>query len=116
MGHFYVASLVSSRLYICFRKTRGPFRFRVREEIASIMSKRRAFGDVVQKDDGDGEPPYLVMLIPTADGAEPDYCMFECGDPECREWRIAEILDKQAHPTGKRIYHVAECCLSDPPS
>ncbi len=24
------------------------------------MSKRRAFGDVVQKDDGDGEPPYLT--------------------------------------------------------
>jgi hypothetical protein len=79
------------------------------------MSKRRAFGDVVQKRDGDGKP-YLVRLIPTEDGAEPDYCVAECGDPECREWRIAEILDDQAHPTGRRIYHVAECRLSDPTS
>ena len=36
------------------------------------MSKRRAFGDVVQVQDDGGEPPCLVKLIPTADGAEPD--------------------------------------------
>ncbi|MPQ71471.1 hypothetical protein [Pseudomonas sp. MWU12-2323] len=78
------------------------------------MSTRRAFGDVVQVQDDDGESPYLVMLIPTADGVEPDYCMYECGDPDCREWRIAEVLDDQAQPTGQRIYHVTECNMSDP--
>lgn len=78
------------------------------------MSKRRAFGDVVQVQDDDGEPSYLVKLIPTADGAEPDYCMYECGDPDCREWRIAEVLNDQAQPTGQRIYHVTECNMSDP--
>ena len=80
------------------------------------MSKRRAFGVVVQVQDDDGEPPYLVKLIPTADGAQPDDCMYECGDPDCREWRIAEVLDAQAQPTGERIYHVTECNMSDPTS
>lgn len=37
------------------------------------MSKRRVFGDVVQLQDDDGELPYLVKLIPTGDGANPDY-------------------------------------------
>jgi hypothetical protein len=35
------------------------------------------------------------------------------GDPDCREWRIAEVLDDQAQPTGQRIYHVTECNMSD---
>jgi hypothetical protein len=80
------------------------------------MSKRRAFGDVVQVQDDDGDAPYLVKLVPTEDGAEPDYCVAECGDSDCREWRIAEVLDDQRHPTGQRIYHVAECNMSDPTS
>lgn len=70
------------------------------------MSKRRAFGDAVQVRDDNGELPYLVKLIPTEDGAEPDYCMYECGDPDCREWRIAEVLNDQVQPTGQRIYIV----------
>ena len=77
------------------------------------MSKRRVFGDVVQVQDDDGEPPYLVKLIPTDDGADPDYCMYECGDPDCREWRIAEVLDDDGQLTGQRIHHVAECHMSD---
>lgn len=80
------------------------------------MSIRRTFGDVVQVQDDDGETSYLVKLIPTADGAQPDDCMYECGDPDCREWRIAEVLDDQAQPTGQRIYHVTECNMSDPTS
>ncbi|KOP60699.1 hypothetical protein OX90_04555 [Pseudomonas coronafaciens pv. porri] len=80
------------------------------------MIKRRAFGDVVQVQDDEGEPPYLVKLIPTADGAQPDGCMSECGDSDCREWRIAEVLDDKARPTGERIYHVTECNMSDPTS
>ena len=80
------------------------------------MSKRRALGDVVQVQGDEGEPPYLVKLIPTADVAQPDDCMYECGDPDCREWRIAEVLDDQAQPTGQRIYHVTECNMSDPTS
>lgn len=78
------------------------------------MSKRRSFGEVVQVPDEDGQPPYLVKLIPTADGVEPDDCMYECGDADCREWRIAEVLDDQGLPAGKRIYHVTECNMSDP--
>lgn len=78
------------------------------------MSKRRAFGDVVQVQNDDGEPPYLVKLIPTPDGAQPDDCMYECGDPDCREWRIAEVCGEQAQPTGERIYHVTECNMGDP--
>ncbi len=80
------------------------------------MSKRRAFGDVVQIQDDDGETPYLVKLIPTADDVQPDDCVYECGDPDCREWRIAEVLDDQAQPTGQRIYHVTECNMNDPTS
>ncbi|MFA1030715.1 hypothetical protein ALP10_200276 [Pseudomonas syringae pv. helianthi] len=78
------------------------------------MSKRRSFGEVVQVQDEDGEPLCLVKLIPTADGAQPDDCMYACGDPDCREWRIAEVLDDKAKPTGERIYHVTECNMSDP--
>lgn len=78
------------------------------------MSKRRVFGDVVQVQDENGQAAYLVNLIPTVDGAEPDDCMYECGDPDCREWRIAEVLDDQAQPTGQQIYHVTECSMSDP--
>ncbi|MDX1296749.1 MAG: hypothetical protein R3260_00700 [Pseudomonas sp.] len=66
--------------------------------------------------DDEGEAPYSVKLIPTADGEEPDYCMYECGDPDYREWRIAEVLDDQAQPTGQRSYHVTECNMSDPTS
>lgn len=80
------------------------------------MSKRRACSAVVQVQDDDRETPYLVKLIPTEDGAEPDDCMYECGDPDCREWRIAEVLDEQVEPTGERIYHVTECNMSDPGS
>jgi len=80
------------------------------------MSKRRAFGEIVQVQDDDGEPSYLVRLIPTADGAQPDDCMYECGDPDCREWRIAEVLDDQALPTEERIYHVTKCNMTDPTS
>lgn len=78
------------------------------------MSKRRAFGEVVQVQEEDGQPPYLVKLIPTAVGAEPDDCMYECGDPDCREWRIAEVLDDRAQPAGQRIYHVTECNMCEP--
>lgn len=80
------------------------------------MSIRRAFGDVVQVQGDDGGSWYLLKLIPTADGAQPDDCMYECGDPGCREWRIAEVLDDQAQPTGERIYHVTECNMNDPTS
>jgi hypothetical protein len=77
------------------------------------MSKRRVVGEVVWVQDDDGEPPYRVTLNPTADSADPDYCMYECGDPDCREWRIAEVLDDDGHLTGQRIHHVAECHMSD---
>jgi hypothetical protein len=49
------------------------------------MSKRRAFDDVVQVQGDEEAPPYLVKLIPTADGAQPNDCMNECGDAHCRE-------------------------------
>lgn len=80
------------------------------------MSKRRAFGDVVQVQDDYGEVPYLVRLVPTEDGAEPDDCVYECGDPDCREWRIAEVLNEQAQATGEQIHHLTECNMSDPTS
>lgn len=63
-----------------------------------------------------GEPPSLLKLIPTVDGAEPYYCTYKCGDPDCREWWIEEVLDDQAQRTGQRIYHVTECNMSDPTS
>lgn len=66
------------------------------------MRKRRAFGDAVQKRDGDGKP-YLVRFIPTKDGADADYCVAECGDPECSKGLVAEILDDQAQPTGANL-------------
>lgn len=76
----------------------------------------RAFGNVVQLKGEEGAPPYLVKLIPAGDGAEPDFYVADCGDHECREWLIADVLDDEARPTGQRIHHVAECHMSDPTS
>lgn len=75
------------------------------------MSKRRAFGDTVQVNEH--KSPYQARLVPTDDGADPDYCVYDCGDDECREWRKAEIL-RDGQPTGKLVYHIAECHMSDP--
>jgi hypothetical protein len=75
------------------------------------MSKRRAFGDIVQVNEQ--ESPFMVRLVPTDDGAEPDYCVYECGDEDCREWRKAEIV-REGQATGELVYHIPECHMSDP--
>lgn len=79
------------------------------------MSKRRHVEEVVQLNDNEGGP-YLGRI--DALGAERrdecPQCSFDpAHDQQCREWPNVEILDGNQQPTGKYVYHVAECEMTD---
>jgi hypothetical protein len=78
------------------------------------MSVRRGSGEVVRKKAYAGflEEPCLIVLH-TEDPPEwQEYCMLDCGDPECREWANCEVV-VDGKPTGKFCYHVSECEMED---
>lgn len=80
------------------------------------MSKRRAFGDVVQLDDEE-EGPYHARILAPVQGCGYDECvqlvLGNCADTECREWWTLEVLDEEMKATGDHVYHVSECAMRD---
>lgn len=81
------------------------------------MIKRRKVGDIVKLDDPDGTGPYLGCI--DAQGAErgdqcPRCCADVSHDQQCAEWPVVNVLDEHKQPTGGRVFHVAECQMSDP--
>lgn len=80
---------------------------------AKPMSLRRAIGDHVLACDGEDELPYTVKIVSSALGRDFDDCMYDCGDPDCKEWAIVEVLNENGVPTGERVYHLTECHMFD---
>ena len=80
------------------------------------MSKRRAFGDVVQLDDEE-EGAYLARILAPISGEGYDECpqifLGGCSDPECREWWTLEEVDADMKATGVKVYHRSECGMRD---
>lgn len=69
------------------------------------MSKRRGAGDIVYKKPGAGFcGEGLVIRV---DGEE-DWCMLDCGDPDCKEWSDCIVVKD-----GSYVYHVSECEMED---
>ena len=81
------------------------------------MSTRRSVGDMVRKSAGAGfvmEPCWGVIQD---DGW--DYCMLDCGDPQCREWDTMFIFGRSLEVATGRVAggekavgmacHVSEC-------
>jgi hypothetical protein len=80
------------------------------------MSKRRAFGDIVQLDDEE-EGPYFARICEPAQGIGYDECLQifleNCSDDNCREWWTLEVLNDDKIATGEFVYHVSECAMRD---
>lgn len=78
------------------------------------MSTRRKIGDAVIVHAGT-EDEFTGRIVAHSAGSEPDDCVYDCGDPDCREWPVLEVVDEATQkPTGERAFHVAECCMSSP--
>jgi hypothetical protein len=77
------------------------------------MSKRRHAKEIVWKKENAGFVGQ-ASLVQIQDDYEPDYCMLDCGDPECREWATCWACDKDGNPTGGMACHVSECQMEDP--
>ena len=62
---------------------------------------------------GSGEPE-LVRLTGPEDGDmhDIDFCMMDCGDPECREWANAQVVSGEF--AGQWVFHLSECQLDLP--
>lgn len=78
------------------------------------MSIRRKIGDVVTLADDYGSM-YQGRIVAHGRGTEPDDCVLDCGDVDCAEWPVVEVLDERGVATGERVFHVAECQMIDQP-
>lgn len=84
------------------------------------MSKRRSAGDWVwlQSNAGFvGESNRLRAEIqPEYDDEEPPPCMFDCGDPDCREWTNL-LTEPDPENDGQRwpLCHVSEYQMLEEP-
>lgn len=79
------------------------------------MSKRRQLGDIVKKKANAGfVGEELIIRLVHFDLAYPptDYCMLDCGDPECREWPNTQVV-VDGRDTEDYCYHVSECEMED---
>lgn len=78
------------------------------------MSTRRKIGDIVCVDGYQhNDQPYIGQIVVHGGGAEPDDCILDCGDPECKEWPVVIEIGADGHPNGERDFHVPECHMSD---
>jgi hypothetical protein len=78
------------------------------------MSKRRKPGEIVYKPSGYGFSTRAGLgIIP--EGTEPDECMMDCGDPDCKEWPDLWPCDETDKPIGGNWCHVSECEMKDAP-
>lgn len=79
------------------------------------MSKRRKNRDVVRVQyPGDAQPdPFVAQIVRSDSGHDPEDCIRECGDPECKEWRVVHELNANGTPNGQRQFHISECVMFD---
>lgn len=79
------------------------------------MSKRRSAGDIVWKKPNAGfvGEASLVQIQPE-EYLHAAGCIWDCGDPLCREWHTLWACDRDGNLTGGEACHVSECELFDP--
>ena len=81
------------------------------------MSKRREAGDWVWLKPNSGfvgESNRLKAQIAVDD--EPEACLLNCDDPNCREWpNLATGPDYESEEKRWPLYHVSECQMLDEP-
>lgn len=77
------------------------------------MSKRRIIGDIVEVKNLEDRSPYLARIVEHGSGVDPDDCILDCGDPDCKEWPLLHLVDAKGNPTGDRSHHVPECQMFD---
>jgi len=80
------------------------------------MSKRRKSGDWVWLSRASGfienSNKHIVQIIGPNKGRDgPEWCMLDCGDPDCREWPNVET--KEINGIRYNLCHVSECQMFD---
>jgi hypothetical protein len=71
------------------------------------VGTRRKIGDVVLVKNGEDEA-FMGRIIIHGRGTEPDECVLDCGDPECHEWPVVEVVDNTVRLRGSEF----STCLS----
>lgn len=77
------------------------------------MSKRRKIGDIVWVEYQNNDVPYIGQIAMSGSGPDPEDCILECGDPECKEWRVVHEIGLDGKPNGERQFHIPECHMTD---
>lgn len=78
------------------------------------MSTRRKIGDIVRVDGYQhNDTPYIAQIVEHGRGREPDDCILDCGDPDCKEWPVVHEIGVDGKPNGERDFHVPECHMFD---
>ncbi len=77
------------------------------------MSIRRHIGDVVRVEYQNYDVPYVAQIVEHGRGTEPDDCILNCGDPECKEWPVVHEIGPDGKPNGERQFHIPECYMFD---
>jgi len=81
------------------------------------MSKRRHVGDIVLKKANAGfvgQSLVVKLLDIDLEMGPTDYCFLKCGDPDCKEWTNAMVMDGERE-TGSYCCHISECEMEDCP-
>lgn len=79
------------------------------------MSTRRRIGDIVFVDhQSELEPdPFFAQIVESGSGPDPDDCIRECGDPDCKEWPVVREIGTDGRQNGERQFHICECVMFD---
>ncbi len=89
---------------------------KLESHIGEVMMRKRYYpgAKVMKKENAGFIGQRLMIEIPVEISDNVDFCMLDCGDPECMEYANVYVLDD----SGKRIgecYHVSECQMEELP-
>lgn len=79
------------------------------------MSSRRKIGDIVRVEYQNYDVSYLGQIVEHGRGSDPDDCILDCGDPDCKEWPVVLEIGADGRHNGERQFHVPECHMIDYP-
>lgn len=72
------------------------------------MGTRRSVGERVTVHEGDDRIVGVIEDQPGPHRPFIEWCIWDCGDPDCREW--ANVVGED----GERMCHVSECRMTTP--